>query len=122
MRFARWTFYVAGSYGLRALVPQYFLLDKIARDTPPAVTHVEFFYGFVGVAIAWQLAFFAIGSDPRRYRPIMLAAIVEKLTFAVPAIVLFVQGRLASSMLAAGVVDGILAAAFGVAWLKTKRG
>lgn len=82
MKFARWTFNLAGIYGLAALLPQYFLLDKIARDTPPAVTHVEFFYGFVGVAIAWQLAFFVIASDPRRYRPIMLVAIFEKLSFA----------------------------------------
>ena len=42
MRLARWTFLLAGIYGLLALVPHCFLLDRIARETPSAVTYVEF--------------------------------------------------------------------------------
>ena len=121
MAVARWIFWLAGAYGLFALVPHYFLLAQIGRDAPPAVTHVEYFYGFVGVAIAWQLAFLVIGSDPQRYRPLMLVAVVEKLSFFVPAMILSAQGRLSGMMTAAGAMDGMLAIAFIVAWLVTRR-
>src|SRR5262245_63460257 len=49
MKFARIVFLVAGIYGLLVVAPQYFLEAKIGRDTPPPITHPEFFYGFVGV-------------------------------------------------------------------------
>ena len=51
MLFARRTFLVAGIYGLVVLLPMYFLEGRIGRDTPPPITHPEFFYGFLGVAI-----------------------------------------------------------------------
>ena len=60
MKFARWVFRIAGIYGLIVLVPQYFLEGKIAEQSPPAITHSEFFYGFLGVGIAWQIAFLII--------------------------------------------------------------
>ena len=72
MKFARWTFGGAGVYGLLAILPLYFLEDRIAQDTPPAVTHPEFYYGFVGLGLAWQMAFLGIASDPARYRLMML--------------------------------------------------
>ena len=67
-RFARRVFTVAGIYGLIVMVPQYFLAAQISRDTPPAITHLEYFYGFIGLAVAWQLVFLLIGRDPERYR------------------------------------------------------
>ena len=57
MKFASRVYLVAGIYGLIALVPQYFTELKIGRDYPPAITHPEFYYGFIGVAISWQIAF-----------------------------------------------------------------
>jgi len=69
MRFAKIVFLVAGIYGLLILTPMYFLENKIGRDTPPAITHPEYFYGFVGVALAWQVLFLvsrAIPSDTAR--------------------------------------------------------
>src|SRR5436305_1262516 len=45
--FARWTFRVAAVIGLIVLVPQYVLEGRIARDDPPAITHPEFYYGFL---------------------------------------------------------------------------
>ena len=59
-RFARRVYTVAGIYGLIVMLPQYFLEDRIGRDTPPPITHPEHFYGFIGVVIAWQLAFLVI--------------------------------------------------------------
>jgi hypothetical protein len=32
--------------------PLYFLFDEIGRQNPPAITHPEFFYGFVAVTLA----------------------------------------------------------------------
>jgi hypothetical protein len=36
MRLARWIFWLAGLYGIAVLLPQYFLLDKIGRESPMA--------------------------------------------------------------------------------------
>ena len=82
MNFARRVFFAAGLYGILILPPQYFLAAKVGRDFPPAITHPEFYYGFIGVALAWQLFFFIIAKDPVRYRLGMLPAIVEKVSFA----------------------------------------
>lgn len=119
MKFARTVFNVAGVYGVLVLVPQYFMEEKIGRDFPPPVTHPEHFYGFVGVALAWQILFFVIARDPVRLRPAMVPAILEKLTFGIAAIVLYAQGRLAAPILGAGLIDLLLAALFFVALRKT---
>jgi hypothetical protein len=119
--FAKRVFLIAGVYGLLILPPHYFLEEKIGRDTPPAITHPEFFYGFVGVAIAWQVAFLIIARDPVRYRLMMIPGILEKLGFGVAALVLYAQGRLAAPMLAAGSGDLVFAALFAVAFIKTGR-
>ena len=83
----------AGIYGLVALLPQYFLEERLNRDFPPAITHPEHFYGFVGVAAAWQLAFLLISRDVARFRPLMPVTVVEKISFGAAAVVLFAQGR-----------------------------
>ena len=62
MKFARLIFGAAGIFGLVVIGPMYFLEDRIGSDTPPAITHPEFFYGFVGVVLAWQIAFLCIAS------------------------------------------------------------
>ncbi len=122
MTFAKRVFFIAGVYGVLVLVPQYFMEGRIGRDFPPAITHPEHFYGFIGVALAWQVLFFVIARDPVRYRGAMVPAILEKLAFGVAAIVLFAQGRLAVPVLGAGVFDLVLAALFGIALRVTPRG
>jgi hypothetical protein len=67
MRFARWVFLLAGIYGIVAIGPQYFMEEKIGQDYPPAITHPEYFYGFIGVGLAWQVAFLIIARDPARF-------------------------------------------------------
>jgi hypothetical protein len=57
MRFAKIVFWVAGIWGLLVLTPLYFMFDLIGRKDPPPITHPGFFYGFVGVALAWQVSF-----------------------------------------------------------------
>ena len=116
MTSARWLFRIAGVYGLVVLVPQYFLEGRLGRDYPPPITHPEHFYGFLGVALAWQIAFLVIAMDPARHRPLMPAAAVEKATFGIAAVVLFARGRAAMPVLAFGLVDLALGALFLIAW------
>jgi hypothetical protein len=54
MRFARLIFTAAGIYGIVVLTPLYFLEGWLGRNAPPPITHPEFYYAFVGVALAWQ--------------------------------------------------------------------
>ena len=122
MTFARRAFLVAGIYGLIVLLPMYFLEAKTGRDFPPAITHSEYYYGFIGIAVAWQFVFLIISRDPVRYRPIMIPAILEKAAFGVPAIVLFVLGRLSAQMLGAGMIDLMLGVLFAIAYTRTGGG
>lgn len=121
MKFARITFLVAAVYGILALAPQYFLEGYIARTDPPAITHPEFFYGFIGVALAFQIVFLIISRDPVRFRPLMLASVVEKIPFGIAAVVLYIQGRLSANILGAGLVDLVLGTLFIVSFLKTPK-
>ena len=57
MKFAKIIFWIAGTYGLVIITPLYFLANRIGQQDPPPITHPGFYYGFVGVAIAWQIAF-----------------------------------------------------------------
>jgi hypothetical protein len=121
MMFAKRVFFIAAIYGLIVLLPQYFLEEKTGRDFPPAITHPEYFYGFIGIAVAWQLVFLIISRDPIRYRPLMPVAVVEKIAFGVPAIALYLTGRLSSQMLGAGILDLILGVLFVIAYKRTSR-
>src|SRR5262245_34155663 len=121
MKFARYTFLIAGIYGLLSLVPMYFLEKRSGGDFAPAINHPEFYYGFIGVAVAWQVLFLFLSTNPKRYRPMMIPAILEKFSFAVPVIALFLQNRVAFLVVVAAIPDLILAALFAVAFLKTRR-
>lgn len=122
MKFAKVVFLVAGIYGLLALLPQYFTEAQVGRDYPPPITHPEYYYGFIGVAVAWQIVFLIMSRDPARFRPVMLAAVLEKLSFGIPALILYSQQRLSNVMLAGGIVDLVLAALFVAAYVKTADG
>ena len=121
MQFARWVFRAAGVLGLLMMVPLYFLEERIGREQPPPVTHPEFFYGFAGVTIAWQIAFLIMSLDPPRYRPLMPAAMVEKFSFVIAIGVLYSLGRVAMPMVAAALFDGTLGILFVFAYLRCPR-
>jgi hypothetical protein len=40
-----------------------FLIDVAGRQYVPPSAYPQFFYGFLSVAMAWQIAFLLIGSD-----------------------------------------------------------
>jgi hypothetical protein len=119
MRFARWVFRLAGIYGLVVLLPQYFMEERIGHDNPPPITHPEHFYAFLGVAVAWQVAFLIVAQDPVRYRPMMIPAILEKAGFAIAAPVLFAHQRVSGVVLGFGIVDLVLGILFVAAFRLT---
>src|SRR5262244_3998719 len=121
MRFAKLVFLVAGIYGLIVMLPQYFLEGRISVDTPPPITHPEFYYGFIGVTVAWQVLFLILSSNPIRYRPMIIPAILEKITFVGAIIALVLQGRVSSLMLAPASGDLLLGILFVAAYAKTRQ-
>jgi len=121
MKFAKVVFTIAGILGLLELVPLYFMYNLIGRQDPPAITHPGFYYGFVGTAIAWQIGFLVIGRDPVRLRPVMIAAVVEKLTYSIAVIALVTQSRMHGSDLAFGIQDLLLGILFLAAFFKTAQ-
>lgn len=120
MKFSRWVFLLAAIYGVVALLPMYFREAVVARDQPPAITHPEYYYGFIGVALAWQLAFLLLSHDPLRHRPLMLPATLEKVAFGGAMLALYLQQRLSPLMLAAGAMDLLFATLFVLAWWRTR--
>ena len=121
MKFARYAFLVAGVYGVLVLLPQYFLEGTISTDNPPAITHPEYFYGFIGVALAWQVLFLLIAQDPIRYRLAMLPATLEKLAFGGAAVILYCRRRLALQVFTFGLLDLLFAALFITAFMLTQK-
>ncbi|HET7551176.1 MAG TPA: hypothetical protein VFK04_07785 [Gemmatimonadaceae bacterium] len=116
-RFPRIVFAIAGIYGLIVMIPQYWLEDRIGVDSPPAITHPEYFYGFIGVVVAWQLVFLLIARDPERYRAIMPIAFIEKIAFGIPVLVLYSAHRVTTSVLGFGLLDLVWALLFAISYL-----
>jgi hypothetical protein len=119
MRFAKIVFWVAGIWGLLVLTPLYFMFDLIGRNDPPPITHPGFFYGFVGVALAWQVAFIIIGTDPLRFRPLMIPSILEKVSWGAAIIVLVLQQRMHKSDLVFAGADLLLGVLFVISYFRT---
>jgi hypothetical protein len=120
MKFARIVFLIAGVWGFFVTLPLYFAYGFISHRSPPAITHPEFYFGFVGVTLAWQLAFLLIGSDPVRFRPMMIPSIGEKLSFVFGIGALFVSGRISAPQAAQSVPDLILLPLFIASFLKSR--
>jgi hypothetical protein len=120
MRFARVVFWVAGIWGLLVITPLYFMFDLIGRKDPPAITHPGFYYGFVGTALAWQIAFLIVGSNPVRFRPMMIPSMVEKFSYGIAVVALVVRGAMHPSDLVFAGTDLVLGVLFVEAWVKTR--
>lgn len=121
MKLARWTFIIAGLYGVIVIAPLYLLENTIDRQNPPAITHPMFYYGFIGVALVWQLLFFAIARQPLRLRPVIPFAILEKLSFGIGAMVLYHQRRLDPNDRWFGAIDLCWALLFLIVWVRLKQ-
>lgn len=117
--FAKRAFQVAGLWGLFILSLVYgaYLLgvEGVTFDTDrPDIVH-----GFFLVTLAWQVAFLFIATDPIRYRPLMLAAMLEKFPFTLAVVLLYVSGQVPETMLVLGLIDGVLGVLFSIAYIWT---
>lgn len=119
MSFPRWVFRIAGIYGVLAIAPMFFLEERIGRDMPPPINHPEYFYGFAGVTLAWQLAFLVISLDPVRYRLLMIPSMVEKFSFVIAATVLLLQNRIPLPIFGGAMIDLVLGLLFVAAFVAT---
>ena len=120
MKLARIIFIGAGLWGIVVLPPLYFLRDITGRDYPPPVDYPHFFYGFISVALAWQVAFLVIGANPVRFRPLMVPGMIEKFAHVTGLLVLYLQARIAAVDALAAVPDFLLGALFVVAFARTR--
>jgi len=73
----------------------------------------------VGLALAWQLAFIVIATDPVRFRAMMIPAIVEKFGYVIACAVLHLQGRMSGQQVVTAAPDLVLGALFIASFLKT---
>lgn len=112
MKFARRVLLIAGVYGLLVIVPAFFLEGRVGRDFPPPITHPEYYYGFLGVTLAWQVLFLFMAFDPLRYRLLLIPAVLEKVSFGVAAIALLAQQRIPLATFAVSLVDWVFAVLF----------
>tara|TARA_R110000824_G_scaffold150891_1_gene321697 strand:- start:215 stop:571 length:357 start_codon:yes stop_codon:yes gene_type:complete len=113
MKFVRIIFAVAAAWGLLALFPGLF-----AEAGP----RPEYYYGFIGLALVFQLIFIMIALDPARYRALIPIAILEKLSFFLPVAILYAQGRVAMGPVFFGaMVDGLFMLLFALAWYWSRK-
>ena len=109
VKFARIVFWIGGAFGVAALVPLY-------RAPGNAM-----YYGFLATLVAWQCAFFVIGWEPRRFRPLMIPAVLEKLLWMITLTVLHFQGQVSPLDLALNAAThGLLGVLFAIAFVWTK--
>lgn len=120
MKFAKVVFWIAGVWGVLVIAPLFFLMDRVSRQAPPAITHPEFYYGFANVTLVWQIAFFVIAFDPARYRAMMIPPALAKVGYAILVTTLYLQGRIRSDQLFFGATDFTLAILFVAAFIKIR--
>ena len=122
LKFARVVFTVAGIWGVVVTVPLYFMYEYIGRQSPPAITHPEFYYGFVGVTLTWQLVFLLIGTDPARYQTIIIPSILEKFSYVLANLALVATHGLSLYQALPSTSDLVLALLFIAAFVKIRPG
>ena len=120
MKFAKVVFVGAGMWGIGVLTPLYWLVDVSGRRYGVPTEYPQFYYGFLSVAMAWQIAFLIIGSNPARFRVLMIPGILEKLGYVVPLVVLYQQARVTWADAQAAVPDFALAILMMLAFVKTR--
>jgi hypothetical protein len=121
MKFAKIVFRIAAIWGVLVLTPLYFMFDLIGRNDPPPITHPGFYYGFIGAALAWQIVFVIIATDPARYRLLMIPSMFEKFSYGTAVVILVMQHRMQAPDLIFGGVDLLLGVLFVLSFFSTPR-
>ena len=119
MQFAKWTFRIAGIYGVLLIAPMYFLEPVFNAQGQP-LTHPEHFYGFVGITLAFQVLFLAMSRDVARYRPLIPVCLFEKLVFPAAIWPLYLMGRTPGIVAVFATIDLFWAVMFTISWLRTR--
>ncbi|HEX3702934.1 MAG TPA: hypothetical protein VHU82_06375 [Vicinamibacterales bacterium] len=122
MKFAKVVFTLGGIWGLAVVTPLYFMFDYVGRQYPPAITHADMYYGFVCVTLVWQIAFLIIATDPIRYRPMIMVAILEKFSYVATMVTLYAKGDLLLGQAAVAAPDSIVGVLFVLAFMATASG
>jgi len=120
MKFARYVFVGAGIWGIVVLTPLYWLVDISGRHYAPPHDYPAFFFGFIAVALVWQIAFLMIGSNPARYRPLMIPAMLEKFSYVSTLLVLYGQSRISTIDVQPAFPDGLIGLLFVAAYWATR--
>jgi hypothetical protein len=120
MKFARAVFLFAGVWGITVVTPLFFLVDVTGRRYSPPSQYPQFFYGFLAVTLAWQIGFLVIGSDPQRFRPLMIPGIVEKMGYVSTLLTLYSQGHLSAADFSPFVPDFTIGLFFIAAFVTTR--
>jgi len=121
MKFAKIVFWIASIWGVLVIAPLYFLFDVIGQKDPPPITHPGFYYGFVSVALAFQVVFIVIAREPVRLRPMIIPSVLEKFGYGATLAILYLQNRVHPQDLVFGGVDTLLGVLFLVAFFKTRN-
>jgi hypothetical protein len=119
MKFAKIVFWIAAIWGVLVLTPLYFIFDLIGQKDPPPITHPAFYYGFISLGLAFQVAFIVIARDPVRLRPMMIPCMLEKFGYAATLLALYLQNHLHVQDLALGGIDLLFGILFLAAFFKT---
>lgn len=121
--FAKRVFQAAGIWGLIVLPLGY--LNTLVSTASTTLyenqpDYLAFMHGFFVIALAWQVAFLIIATDPVRYRLLMLAAMLEKFPFTIAVILLYWNNAVQTPMLVLGLIDGLLGVLFSAAYIVTE--
>jgi hypothetical protein len=109
MKFAKIVFSIAGALGILAMIPMYLASGSYR------------YYGSLGGLVAWQFAFFVIATDPKRYRLMMIPALMEKLLWVLTRIAIYFQGRMTSAEVIGGAIPhGLRGILFVMAFFRTR--
>ncbi len=111
MKFAKWTFLIAGIFGLASLLPLSLAEMSLEPKQP------EFFYGFVFLNLCWQISYLMISANPVRFRPMMIPAFLAKGSGVIALTSLYLDGRVSSLFLFTGAMDGTFALLFLIAFI-----
>jgi len=110
MHFARWVFWLAAAFGFAAVYPLY--------QMPGTPTY----YGMIATLIAWQTAFVVIGVNPRRYRWLMIPAVLEKGLWMITLFVLHTRGEVnRRTIVVNAATHGLLGVLFLISFVVTPK-
>lgn len=112
-KFARIVYIIAAIYGFIA-VPQLYFADAPDPHRLP-------YFAFAGIALVFQGVFLVIARDPVRYAAFLPLTIFEKISFGIPALAFWSQGKAADDMALGGAVDLGIAVLFIAAWFKVRK-